>query len=64
MEVSMASAGVATVLIGFIVAVAGLGLTESTAVRLILTLAGIAISLFGILGVINPAYQKRAVWKH
>jgi hypothetical protein len=59
----MASAGVAIVLIGFIVAVGSIGITESTGVRLVLSLAGIAISLFGILGVINPAYQKRAVWR-
>jgi len=59
----MASAGVAIVLIGFIVAVGSIGITESTGVRLVLSLVGIAISLFGILGVINPAYQKRAVWR-
>jgi hypothetical protein len=59
----MAFAGVGIVLVGFIVAVASLGATGSTGVRLVLTLAGIAISLFGILGVVNPAYQKSAVWK-
>jgi hypothetical protein len=59
----MAFAGLGIVLIGFIVAVASLGVTESTGVRLLLTLAGIAISLFGILGVINPAYQKSVVWR-
>jgi hypothetical protein len=59
----MAFAGVGIILVGFIVAVASLGVTESTGVRLVLTLAGIAISLFGILGVLNPAYQKSAVWK-
>jgi len=24
---------------------------------------GIAVSLFGILGILNPTYQKSAVWK-
>ena len=28
-----------------------------------MVLVGIAISLVGIMGVINPAYQKNAVWK-
>jgi hypothetical protein len=28
-----------------------------------MVLAGIAVSLFGIMGVITPAYQKRWIWK-
>jgi hypothetical protein len=59
----MAFAGVAITLIGFIVALGSLGVSASTGVRLVLTLVGIAISLFGIFGVLNPTYQKTAVWK-
>ena len=36
---------------------------SSTGGRLVLVLVGIAVSLFGILGLINPAYQKNAIWK-
>jgi hypothetical protein len=36
---------------------------SGTSGRLVLVLAGILISLFGIMGIINPAYQKDAVWK-
>jgi hypothetical protein len=31
--------------------------------RLVVVLVGIAVTLFGIFGLINPAYQKDAVWK-
>jgi hypothetical protein len=59
----MALAGLAIVLAGFAVAVASIGVMDSTGGRLIMVLVGIAISLGGIIGLINPAYQKNAVWK-
>lgn len=59
----MAFAGLGVTLFGFIVAVSSLGLTASNGGRLGLVLVGIAVSLFGIFGLINPAYQKSAVWK-
>ena len=59
----MAGAGLLITLLGFLVAAASVGLMGSTGGRLILVLVGIAISLFGILGMINPAYQKDAIWK-
>jgi len=36
---------------------------QSTGARLFLSLLGIAISLAGILGVLNKAHLKDAVWK-
>jgi hypothetical protein len=51
------------VLGGFLVAVASLGVMGGTGGRLIMVLVGIAISLAGILGPVNGAYQKNAVWK-
>ena len=48
---------------GFLLAAASVGLSSGTTGRLGLVLAGIVISLIGIIGVINPAYQKNAVWK-
>ena len=44
-------------------AASSVGLMASTSGRLVFVLAGILISLIGILAVINPAYQKNAVWK-
>lgn len=48
---------------GFLLAAASVGISSSNGVRLGLVLLGIAISLAGIMGVINPAYQKDAIWK-
>ena len=59
----MAIVGLAVVLAGFGVAATSVGLMASTGGRLIMVLAGIAISLVGIIGLINPAYQQNAPWK-
>ena len=59
----MAIAGLVVTLLGFVVAVASVGLTTANTVRGIIVLVGIAISLGGIIGLINPAYQKDAPWK-
>ncbi len=55
--------GIVITFLGFLLAMLSLGLTSSTSGRLIFSLAGIAISLGGIIGVINPAYLKNAIWK-
>ena len=54
--------GLFVALAGFLLCVLSLGLTESTMVRLVMVLAGIRVSFFGIL-MVNKAYQKNAVWK-
>lgn len=59
----MAIIGILVTLLGVALSVASLGLSTSTGPRMIMVLAGLAISLFGIVGLINPAYQKNAVWK-
>lgn len=59
----MVLAGLLVTLAGFALSVASLGLASSTSARMILVLAGIAISLFGIMGLINRAYLKNAIWK-
>ena len=59
----MALVGVAITFAGFLLAAASVGIAGGTSARLIVVLAGIAISLVGIIGVINPAYMKTAVWK-
>jgi len=59
----MSFAGIVVTLLGFLIAASSPGVLSGTGGRLILTLAGIAISLFGILGILNPAFQKNAVWR-
>ncbi len=55
--------GVAVVLGGWAVAVAGLLVTTAVAGRMVMACIGIAISLYGILGVLNGYYLERAIWK-
>jgi hypothetical protein len=62
-EDAMGFVGVIVTFAGFLLAASSVGLSSSTTVRLAMVLVGIAISLIGIIGVINPAYQKNAVWK-
>jgi hypothetical protein len=59
----MIYAGILVTLAGFAIAVASLGMTSSVNARLIIVLLGIAVSLFGIIGMINPAYLKNAIWR-
>ena len=59
----MAAVGLVITILGFVVAVASLGLTDSNSARLGIVLVGLAVSLGGIIGVLNPACQKTAVWK-
>jgi uncharacterized membrane protein YccC len=62
-EGRMGFVGVIITFVGFLVAAASVGITSSNGGRLGIVLIGIVISLFGIMGVLNPAYQKNAVWK-
>jgi hypothetical protein len=59
----MAFVGLVVTLLGFALAVASLGITSSNTARLVIVLAGIVVSLVGILGVLNQAYMKNAIWK-
>ena len=59
----MALVGLVITFVGFLLAAASVGITSSNGVRLVLVVVGILISMGGILGVINPAYQKNVVWK-
>jgi hypothetical protein len=59
----MAVAGLLVTLAGFLLAALSVGITSATTVRLIIVLIGIAVSLGGIIGLINPAYQKNAIWR-
>ena len=59
----MALVGLFVVLLGFAISVASLGVASAVSGRMIMVLIGIAVSLFGIIGVLNPAYMKNAIWK-
>ena len=55
--------GLVLVFVGWLIPVVSLSLTSSNSARLILSLIGIAVCLVGILGVLNKAYLRHAIWK-
>jgi len=55
--------GVLLALFGWLLPVVALSMTSSTGVRLVLCIVGIGITLTGILGVLNKAHLKQAIWK-
>ena len=59
----MVIAGLVVTLLGFLISVASLTLTTSVGGRMGIVLVGLAISLFGIIGLINKAYLKNPIWK-
>jgi len=59
----MALVGIVVTFLGFLIAAGSVGFSSSNGVRLVIVLAGIVVSLGGIMGLINPAYQKNAAWK-
>lgn len=59
----MRIAGLALVMGGWLIAVSGLFVASSNGARAIIALIGIAVSLFGSVGVLNKYYLDRAIWK-
>ena len=59
----MIAVGILITVLGFILSFLSLAITTSVTGRLVIVLAGIAISIAGILGVLNSAFQKNAVWR-
>jgi hypothetical protein len=59
----MVIAGLVITLLGFLISVFSLSMTSSVNGRLIIVLVGLAVSLIGIIGVINRAYMKNAIWR-
>ena len=55
--------GIAVTLLGFVLAVLSLAITSSVNGRLIIVLVGMAVSLTGIIGVLNRAFLKNAIWR-
>ena len=54
--------GVLVAFFGFVVSFASLALS-STGGRFAVVLVGLAITLFGIIGILNSAHLKHAIWK-
>ena len=59
----MVLVGLVVTLLGFGIAVSSLGMASATSGRLAMVLVGIVVSLIGIMGVLNQAYLKNAIWK-
>ena len=55
--------GIIVTLAGWLISVSSLTLAAGNRGRLVIVVAGILVSLVGILGVINQAYMKNAIWK-
>lgn len=55
--------GLLVTLLGFLISLLSLTLTSSVGGRLVLVLLGLAVSLFGIIGLLNKHYLKNAIWK-
>ncbi|HXH49088.1 MAG TPA: hypothetical protein VNM47_07055 [Terriglobia bacterium] len=55
--------GLVLAVCGWLLPVVSLTLTSSLAVRFVFALIGIALCLTGILGFLNRAYVKEAIWK-
>jgi len=62
-DTTMIFAGIVVTLLGFVVSVSSLGMTERTGGRMGMVLVGIALSLVGNLGFINTTYLKNANWR-
>jgi hypothetical protein len=59
----MIIAGVVITFLGFLISVASVGVMSNVSGRLVMVLVGIAVSLTGIIGVLNRAYLSKAIWR-
>ena len=59
----MAVLGILVTFLGFVISLLSLGMMSSVNGRMIMVLVGLAVSIFGIIGMINPAYMKNANWR-
>jgi hypothetical protein len=58
----MVAIGLLVTLLGFVLSVLSLGM-DGTGTRMAVVLVGIAVSLFGIMGLLNRHYLKNALWR-
>ena len=59
----MLLAGIVATFAGFLISILSLTLFSSVGGRMVIVLIGMIVSLFGIIGLINKAYLKDAIWK-
>ena len=59
----MMIAGIIITFLGFLISVASVGIMSDVTGRLVMVLVGIAVSLVGIIGVLNRAYLSKAIWR-
>jgi hypothetical protein len=59
----MAILGILVTFLGFVISLLSLGMMSSVSGRMVMVLAGLAVSLVGIIGLLNPAYMKNANWR-
>ena len=59
----MKAVGILLALAGWILPVVRLSMTSSNGARIALCIVGLAISLTGIIGILNKAHLKEAIWK-
>ena len=59
----MAIAGIVITLLGFLISVFSLSAASSTPGRLVIVLIGLAVSLVGIIGVLNQSFARKAIWR-
>ena len=59
----MKLAGLITILIGWLLASVVALQVGSLRGKLALTIVGIAVILYGLIGLLNKAHQKTAIWK-
>lgn len=59
----MIIAGIIVTLLGFLISVMSLGATSSVGGRMGMVIVGMAVSLVGIIGVLNRAYLSKAIWR-
>ena len=59
----MVVVGLLIMLSGFLLSLLSLTVASTVGARMALVLAGIAITLFGLIGVLNRAFLKNALWK-
>jgi len=55
--------GLAMALLGWVIPVVTLVISQSTTARMVVCLLGLALSLVGILVVLNKGHLKEAIWK-
>jgi predicted phage tail protein len=55
--------GVLVTLLGFVLSVASVAIASGAGARLVIVLLGLSMSLFGIMGILNPVFLKNAIWR-